>query len=172
MACDSSSLLSPGVGWRIARILVDREARVNAVVTVLSRSRRRVDFGFDFASYRSALPDDLKPPVVAAHNAVIDPRCSTVSDHFVSGALGIVARREACSSGVHRFLLLKTTTHMLGVPPKSSGGATDRCVMSRLTICAAPGLFQTGIEAGVPSPVCPSDVGASSARRPRSGDRS
>ena len=44
-----SSLLSPGVGWRIARILVDREERVSAVVTALNRSRRRGGFGFDFA---------------------------------------------------------------------------------------------------------------------------
>jgi hypothetical protein len=61
---------------------------------------------------------------------------------------------------------------MLSVPPKSSGGATNRCVMSRLTKCAAPGPFQTGVESGVPSAVCRSDVGAASARRPRSGDRS
>ena len=40
IASGSSGLLSPGVGWRIARILVDREARVAAVVTVLGRSRR------------------------------------------------------------------------------------------------------------------------------------
>jgi hypothetical protein len=44
------------------------------------------------------------------------------------------------------FSLLETTTHMLGVPPKSSSGATNPCVMSRLTKCATPGLFQTGIE--------------------------
>ena len=31
------------------------------------------------------------------------------------------------------FSYWRTTTHMLGVPPKSSGGATNRCVMSRLT---------------------------------------
>ena len=31
------------------------------------------------------------------------------------------------------FSLLETTTHMLGVPPKSSSGATNPCVMSRLT---------------------------------------
>jgi hypothetical protein len=31
------------------------------------------------------------------------------------------------------------------VPPKSSGGATNRCVMSRLTKSLAPGPFQTGI---------------------------
>ena len=30
---------------------------------------------------------------------------------------------------------------MLGVPPKSSGGATNRCVMSRLTKCLAPAPF-------------------------------
>jgi len=43
------------------------------------------------------------------------------------------------------FSLLETTTHMLGVPPKSSSGATNPCVMSRLTKCATPGLFQTGV---------------------------
>jgi hypothetical protein len=32
---------------------------------------------------------------------------------------------------------METTTHMLGVPPKSSGGATNRCVMSRLTYSLA-----------------------------------
>src|ERR1700730_14480047 len=36
---------------------------------------------------------------------------------------------------------METTTHMLGVPPKSSGGATNRCVMSRLTKCLAPAPF-------------------------------
>ena len=61
---------------------------------------------------------------------------------------------------------------MLGVPPKSSGGATNRCVMSRLTKCAVPGPFRTGIESGVPRAVCRSDIGAASAHRPRSGDRS
>jgi hypothetical protein len=57
------------MGWRIARILVDREERVSAV---LSRSRRRGDFGFDFASGRNGLPDDLKPPIIAGPNAVIE----------------------------------------------------------------------------------------------------
>jgi hypothetical protein len=33
---------------------------------------------------------------------------------------------------------------MLGVPPKSSGGVTNRCVMSRLMKCRA-GPFQIGI---------------------------
>jgi hypothetical protein len=36
---------------------------------------------------------------------------------------------------------METTTHMLGVPPKSSGGATNRRVMSRLTKCLAPAPF-------------------------------
>ena len=61
---------------------------------------------------------------------------------------------------------------MLGVSPKSSGGATNRCVMSRLTKCAVPGPFRAGIESGVPRTVCRSDIGAASAYRPRSGDRS
>ena len=47
-------------GWRMA----------SAVVTVLSRGRRRGDIRFDFASDRSGRPDDLKPPVFAALNAV------------------------------------------------------------------------------------------------------
>ena len=55
---------------------------------------------------------------------------------------------------------------MLGVPPKSSGGATNRCVMSRLTKCLAPGPFQTGIECGMPSSVRPSDVGPALERTP------
>jgi hypothetical protein len=92
MARGSSDLLSPGIEWRIARILVDREERVSAV---LSRSRRRGDFGFDFASGRNGLPDDLKPPIIAGPNAVIDRRRLTVGDHFLSGALGVVTRREA-----------------------------------------------------------------------------
>src|SRR5690242_14726397 len=58
-------------------------------------SRRRGDFGFDFASDRSGLPDDLKPPVGAALNAVIDRRRGAIGDHFLSGALGVLARREA-----------------------------------------------------------------------------
>src|SRR5580693_7196612 len=41
IARGSSDLLSAGTGWRIARILVDREARVSAVATALSRTRRR-----------------------------------------------------------------------------------------------------------------------------------
>ena len=61
---------------------------------------------------------------------------------------------------------------MLGVPPKSSSGATNPCVMSRLTKCAVPRPFRTGIESGVPRAVCRSDIGAASAYRPRSGDRS
>jgi hypothetical protein len=64
-------------------------------VTVLSRSRRRGDFGFDFASGRNGLPDDLKPSIIAGPNAVIDRRRLAVGDHFLSGALGVVARREA-----------------------------------------------------------------------------
>src|ERR1700724_3059827 len=36
---------------------------------------------------------------------------------------------------------METTTHMLGVPPKSSGGATNRRVMSRLTKCLASAPF-------------------------------
>src|ERR1700726_371429 len=95
IARGSSRLLSPGVGWRIARILVDREARISVVVTVLSRSRRRGDLGFDFTSGRSGLPDDLKPPIIAGPNAVIDRRGLAIGDHFLSGALGVVARREA-----------------------------------------------------------------------------
>src|ERR1700756_2808395 len=91
----TSDLLSPGIGWRIARILVDREARISAVVTVLSRRRRRGDFGFDFASGWNGLPDDLKPPIIAGPNAVIDRRRLAVGDHFLSGALGVLARREA-----------------------------------------------------------------------------
>src|ERR1700730_4172651 len=91
----SSDLLSPGIGWRIARILVDREERVSAVVTVLSRSRRRGDFGLNFASGRNGRPDDLKPPIIAGPNVVIDRRRLAVGDHFLSGALGVVARREA-----------------------------------------------------------------------------
>src|ERR1700720_2300598 len=94
IASGNSDLLSPSVRWRIARILVDREARVSAVVTVLSRSRRG-DFGFDFASGRGGLPDDLKPPIIAGPNAVIDRRRLAIGDHFLSGALGVVARREA-----------------------------------------------------------------------------
>jgi hypothetical protein len=34
---------------------------------------------------------------------------------------------------------------MLGVPPKSSGAATNRCVMSRLTKSVAPGLFKPAL---------------------------
>jgi site-specific recombinase XerD len=40
-------------------------------------------------------------------------------------------------------LSVEEVTHMLGVPPKSSSGATNPCVMSRLTKYATPGLFQT-----------------------------
>src|SRR5580704_15437138 len=36
---------------------------------------------------------------------------------------------------------METTTHMLGVPPKSSGGATNRRVMSRSMKCLAPAPF-------------------------------
>src|SRR5580693_628638 len=119
MACDSSDLLSPSIGWRIARILVDREARVSAVVTVLSRSRRRGDFGFDFAGGRNGLPDDLKPPIATGVNVVVDRRCGALSDHCLGGTLSVLAQCEARSSGVHRFLLLMTTTHTRSFRPHS-----------------------------------------------------
>jgi hypothetical protein len=64
----------------------------------------------------------------------------------ISGKSSAGSSTGPLGSGVHRLLLLETRTHMLGVPPKSSGGATNPCVMSRLTKCATPGLFQTGIE--------------------------
>jgi hypothetical protein len=51
--------------------------------------------GFDFGVGRGGLPDDLKPPIIAGPNAVIDRRRLAVGDHFLSGALGVVARREA-----------------------------------------------------------------------------
>src|SRR6202040_1846345 len=117
IASGSSDLLSPGIWWRIARILVDREERVSAVVTVLSRSRRRGDFCFDFASGRNVtvlsrsrrrgafcvafasgrngLPDDLNPPIIAGMDAVIDRRRLAIGAPSLSGALDLVARREA-----------------------------------------------------------------------------
>src|SRR4029077_14685416 len=85
----------PATARSQCRILDDREARVSAVVTVLSRSRRRGDFGFDFANGRSGLPDDPKPPIIAGPNAVIDRRRLAIGDYFLSGALGVLARREA-----------------------------------------------------------------------------
>src|SRR6202035_2584817 len=63
-------------------------------------------------------------------------------------------------SAVHRFLLLETTTHMLGVPPKSSGGATSRCVMSRLTKCAVLDPFQTALSQACRARSCRSCGGA------------
>jgi hypothetical protein len=62
------------------------------------------------------------------------------------------------------YSLLKTTTHMLGVPPKSSGEATQSlCHVAVNEMLGAGALFSADR---------PSDVGATSARRPRSGDRS
>jgi hypothetical protein len=55
----------------------------------------RGDLGFDFAVGQSLLPDDLKPPIIAGPNAVIDRRRLAIGDHFLSGALGVLARREA-----------------------------------------------------------------------------
>ena len=49
---------------------------------------------------------------------------------------------------------------MLGVPPKSSGGATNRCVMSRLTKCAAPDPFQTALSQACRARSCRSCGGA------------
>ena len=55
---------------------------------------------------------------------------------------------------------METTTHMLGVPPKSSRGATNRCVMSRLTKCAAPDPFQTALSQACRARSCRSCGGA------------
>src|SRR5580704_8693796 len=49
---------------------------------------------------------------------------------------------------------------MLGVPPKSSGGATNRCVMSRLTKCAVPDPFQTVLSQACRARSCRSCGGA------------
>src|SRR5205085_4760890 len=60
-----------------------------------------------------SFPDDLKPPIGAGLNSVVDRRCSALADHCLGGTLGVLAQCETRSSGVHRFLLLKTTTHTL-----------------------------------------------------------
>jgi len=49
---------------------------------------------------------------------------------------------------------------MLGVPPKSSGGATNRCVMSRLTKCAVLDPFQTALSQACRARSCRSCGGA------------
>src|SRR3984957_17748711 len=49
---------------------------------------------------------------------------------------------------------------MLGVPPKSSGGATNRCVMSRLTKCAVLDPFQTALSQACRARFCRSCGGA------------
>src|SRR5438270_1084394 len=57
-----------------------------------------------------SFPDDLKPPIGAELNAVVDRRCGALADHCLGGTLGILAQCETGNSGVHRLLLLKTTT--------------------------------------------------------------
>src|SRR2546423_7719526 len=60
-----------------------------------------------------SFPDDLKPPIGAGPNAVVDRRCGALADHCLGGTLGVLAQCETGNSGVHRLLLLKTTTHTL-----------------------------------------------------------
>src|SRR2546423_9961729 len=57
-----------------------------------------------------SFPDDLKPPIGAGLNAVVDRRCGALADHCLDGTLGVLAQCETGNSGVHRLLLLKTTT--------------------------------------------------------------
>src|SRR5947209_12601247 len=64
-----------------------------------------------------SFPYDLKPPIDAVLNAVVDRRCGALADHCLGGTLGILAQCETGNSGVqtgnsgvHRLLLLKTTT--------------------------------------------------------------
>ena len=64
---------------------------------------RRRDLGFGFVSGRRGLPDDLKPPVVAGLNAVVDRRRGALGDHFLGGTFGIAAVAEIRSGGVHQF---------------------------------------------------------------------
>src|SRR5438477_13142350 len=58
----------------------------------------------------SRFPDDLKPPIGAGLNSVVDRRCGALADHCLDGTLGVLAQCETGNSGVHRLLLLKTTT--------------------------------------------------------------
>src|ERR1700719_3576158 len=54
-------------------------------------------------------------------NAVVDRRCGALSDHCLGGTLSVLAQCETRSRGVHRFLLLKTTTHTLLSAAQSTG---------------------------------------------------
>jgi len=118
IASGSSGLLDPGVGWRIARILVDREARVSTVVTVLSRTRRRGDLGFDFAVGRSGLPDDLKPPIIAG---------------LVSNMIS--ARRGRSSPSL-------STSNLTAAPINSVRCCASRCRAAALRRCSLKRIMQ------------------------------
>src|SRR5207248_5735505 len=65
-------------------------------------------------------------PIVTGLNAVVDRRCGPLADHCPGGTLGVLAQCEPRSSGIHRVLLLKTTTHTL----RSAAQSTRLCGLS------------------------------------------
>src|SRR5262249_37666534 len=82
------------------------------------------DLGFDLVGshgFVAGFPDDRKPAVVERLDAVVDRRCGAFGDHCLGSAPGIAAITEGISSGVHRYLLLDTTTHTLFLSAQSTG---------------------------------------------------
>jgi hypothetical protein len=130
-------LLEPLIGDAI------EQAAITSQWTELMRLKASIEVG-------SVMPSVILRKLAAAGNALsralraLVRRRGAIGDQFRSGALGVLACREACSV-VHWSLLIEQTTHMLGVPPKSSGAATNRCVVSRLTKSVAPGLFRPAL---------------------------
>jgi hypothetical protein len=75
--------------------------------------------------------DLIKQPNLQSSGAVAAAPRSAPADHCLRGTLGVLAQCETRSSGVHRSLLLKTTTHTLlsaGQSTVSSGLTLCRCI--------------------------------------------
>src|SRR5947209_7484090 len=120
-------LQSSRARWRPARVVTRRQAATSYRLAHGSLG----DLDFDFISGWRGLgdfPDDLKPPIVTGLNAVLDRRCGALTDHCLGGTLGVLPECETRSSAVHRFLLLKTTTHTLL-------SAAQSTVSRGLTLC-------------------------------------
>src|SRR5690242_588829 len=106
--------------WPLARVVTRPQSATQLRAGLLSLSY----LGFDFIRGWCGLdgfPDYLKPPIATGANVVVDRRCGALSDHCLGGTLGVLAQCETRSSAVHRFLLLKTTTHTLLSAAQSTG---------------------------------------------------
>src|SRR6516164_9014729 len=112
--------------------------------TASNRLGRSGKLGFDLLGGRGAVdfPLDHEPPVLARRDAVIDRRCFAVGDHFLSGALRVLARRVASSVG-HWWLLIEDATHMLRMLLKSSGANDQALCHVAVNECTVFGPFRS-----------------------------